>query len=269
MSSQSERLDAKTSEAQLFLCRPDSITDPALLECYHALLDVDERARLSHYRLERDQRTFLISHALVRAALSQCANVAVDAWRFRIDRYGRPEIANPAGPRLRFSLSRTSCLVACVVTCTHEIGIDVEVAEDSGDLRALAERSLAPRELSAWRALPTERQIDRFFSIWTLKEAYAKARGQGLLFPLDGVTFQIEGGAIEVKFDGEIVDVRADWWFSLMRPTPEHWLALAVRIGQPACPKVNARWLVPLTSLSQQEGCPIIAVSRRANLARA
>ena len=253
---------ARTDTVHVFLCRSNSSWDPTLLNRYNALLDANECVRLSRYRFEQERRTFLISHALVRAALSQFVDIPPCAWRFRKGCHGRPEIYNEYPPPLRFSLSHTSDLVACVVTRTFELGVDVEIMQDFADVLAIAERFFAPPEVSALRALPIEKRIDRFYSTWTLKEAYAKARGLGLSLPLHCASFQVEADLIQAKFESKMADQENAWAFGLMRPTGRHWLAIAARVGSAVLPHIRTQWLVPLTSLNQGDPCPIVAATR-------
>lgn len=263
MSQRPEKPGAQIDHAHVFLCRTDSVEDPNLLERYHALLDPEERERCAHFRFERDRRAFLISHALVRVTLSRFADVSPEAWRFRRNAHGRPEIDHPTCLPLRFNLSHTRDLAACVVMRNLEAGIDVEAARDSSDLVALAERFFAPSEAAALRALPSTEQRDLFYSIWTLKEAYAKARSLGFAFPFHGIAFRIENGAIETKFDSEIEDHAEAWSFRLMRPTPRHWMAVALRVGDASSPDTKMRWFLPLTNSVAADPCPIIAATRR------
>lgn len=204
---------------------------------------------------------FLVSHALVRTSLSQVAEVHPRVWRFRKNPHGRPEIDHPVSIPLRFSLSHTRELAACAISGAFDIGVDVETSGDSKDLMALAERFFAPREASALRALPIEKQIDHFYSIWTLKEAYVKARGLGLSLPLDCIAFQIDADRIEAKLEGESADEQNNWAFCLMRPTPQHWLAIAVKAGSAAPPRIDSRWLVPLKGRIPAAPCPIVAAT--------
>ncbi|MEO8439078.1 MAG: 4'-phosphopantetheinyl transferase superfamily protein [Spartobacteria bacterium] len=263
MSQRSEKPGVQINDAHVFLCRTDSAEDPDLLERYHALLDPEERERFSRFRFERDRRAFLISHALVRVSLSQFADVSPVAWRFRRNAHGRPEIDQPTLMPLRFNLSHTRDLVACVVRRGLEVGIDVEAARDCSDLVALAERFFAPSEAAALRALPVVERSHRFYSLWTLKEAYAKARGLGFAFPFHRVAFQITKGVIETKFDPEIADRAAAWSFSLMRPTPQHWLAVALQVSGASGPHLKLNWFLPLTNATTADPCPIIAATPR------
>ncbi|HEX2242050.1 MAG TPA: 4'-phosphopantetheinyl transferase superfamily protein, partial [Gammaproteobacteria bacterium] len=71
------------------------------------------------------------------------------------------------------------------VTCAREIGIDIECIRSELAYEQIAERFFSPREVAALRTVPTSRQLKAFFDCWTRKEAYIKARGEGLSLPLD------------------------------------------------------------------------------------
>jgi 4'-phosphopantetheinyl transferase len=186
------------------------------------LLDTGEHRRLALFRRERDRQNFVASRVLVRTALSAHAPVAPERWAFELGAHGRPEIAAGLCDRpLRFNLSHTAGLVACAVTIGRDVGIDVEWRRRSGNLRALAERYFAPQELAELAALSEPRFRERFFDYWTLKEAYVKARGLGLLsLPLRQVAFTLDPPRL--AFD-------PGWQFARLEPTADHVLALAVR----------------------------------------
>jgi 4'-phosphopantetheinyl transferase len=203
-----------------------------------AWLDDEERARMERYRDAADRSRYLFAHALVRATLSRYApETAPPAWRFRLGAHGRPEIAAGAGtPPLRFNLSHTEGLVACAVALGRDVGVDVEhTATPRFDVDAcleIAASNFAPSEIAALAALPREARRERFFAIWTLKEAYIKARGLGLALPLARFAFDLPPSAaseIRVRFAPEIGDDAAGWHLARMGPTPAHALALAAR----------------------------------------
>jgi hypothetical protein len=69
----------------------------------------------------------LLSHALLRVALSRYADVPPASWIIAIDRYGRPELAGPGSAHgLRFNLSHAKGLATVAVVASREVGIDVE-----------------------------------------------------------------------------------------------------------------------------------------------
>jgi 4'-phosphopantetheinyl transferase len=174
---------------------------------------------------------FIVAHALLRTALSRCAAARPEEWRFSTAAHGRPEIDTPpTRPRLRFNLSHTRGLVACAVTLERDVGIDVEHIGRWADTVALARRYFSSPENRLLAGLPAPAARARFFSLWTLKESYVKARGLGLGIPLDVVSFQVVPGMPPaVSFGpGHDEDARA-WQFALLEPRPGCRLAVAAR----------------------------------------
>lgn len=93
---------------------------------------------------------------------------------------GQPILAgSPEGKGLKFNLTNTQGLVACVVTKDRDVGIDAEHIHRAAGSLDIAGRFFAPTEVQALRAFPAEEQTKRFFDIWTPKESYIKARGLG------------------------------------------------------------------------------------------
>jgi 4'-phosphopantetheinyl transferase len=210
---------------------PDPTDD--LLANYQRLLDPEERQRQSRFRFERDRRGFLIGHVLVRAALSAYTGVHPADWRFERNQFGRPEpIINGSRP-LRFNLSGTAGLVACVITRQADVGIDVEDVTRIDDPMSVARHCFAPAEVAELAALTGAAQRVRFFELWTLKEACFKAMGVGLSAGLD-----------------QVPDHR-EWQFHLSRPgaAMRHMLTAAIRRrGSEAKFQFVERWGVPLAS---------------------
>ena len=112
-----------------------------------------------------------------------------------------------------------------------DIGVDVESAARRVRHRDLAERFFGEGEVSALRALEPEKRAGRFLELWTLKEAYLKARGRGISVPLRGFQFQLsDADPPRIRFDPALVgEDAASWQFALHHPTRIHTLALAVR----------------------------------------
>jgi 4'-phosphopantetheinyl transferase len=215
-------------EVHVYCARTDGgAGDPGLASALCASLDHDERARHDRLLQETDRHHYRAAHALTRLVLSRHQpETAPDAWRFVASAQGRPEIASPPSA-LRFNLSHTEGLVVCAVAEQREIGVDVEERGRTLDLLALATSVFAGPELALLRAGSSDSEQRRiFFELWTLKEAYLKARGLGLALPLPELCFELEPPRLTSS--GNAADPRR-WQFLQARPTERHQLALAVQ----------------------------------------
>ncbi|TNF31586.1 MAG: 4'-phosphopantetheinyl transferase superfamily protein [Deltaproteobacteria bacterium] len=136
-------------------------------------------------------------------------------------------------------------MVTVALATGRDVGVDVEDAARRGRTVELADRFFAPSEVAALRALPEgAAQRDRFFRLWTLKESYIKARGQGLAIPLSGFAFALDGAGSAIGFSArpEVDDDAARWRFFGLRPSERHQLAVAVAAGPSAPVRVRVRW---------------------------
>lgn len=225
-----DRLASLASEVHVWTAEPALLRNPRLADRCLAVLAGDEHTRLARLRSEPDRGVFLVSHALVRRVLSGYADIAAEDWSFRRGEHGRPEIAGPCELPLRFNLSHTSGLAACVVTDGWPCGVDVECFDRRRDPLAVVRRVSTEAELAVLAALPEAARRERFLVLWTLKEAYAKARGAGLSLPLRQVGFDVSDG-IRLRVEAPGDDDGARWQFASVRPMPRHALAVAVRRG--------------------------------------
>lgn len=201
-------------------------------------LSEDERARCERLRIDRVRFEYVMTRVLCRQVLSWMEPSVLPAqWTFVRNEHGKPEVSGPIGAgSLRFNVSNTFGLVACAVTRDHDVGIDVECRERNSDGLAIADRYFSVSEVAALRALPSERQTQRFFELWTLKEAYIKARGLGLAIPLGQFSFLLDARTntdanIGIAFDPKLQDDPATWSFAMRSPSEQHQLAVALKVG--------------------------------------
>ena len=117
-------------------------------------------------------------------------------------------------------------LAACAVARGLPVGIDAERPDRRLDLDGMARVAFAGPERAQLAAAAPEERNTVFFGIWTLKEAYIKARGMGLALPLKSFSVTVAPPAITPAPD----DPQA-WHAELTRPTADHVMALAVPRG--------------------------------------
>ncbi|WP_372156752.1 4'-phosphopantetheinyl transferase superfamily protein [Xanthomonas campestris pv. fici] len=214
------------------------------LEGYYTLLNADERSRFERLASARLRDEFLVTRALCRTTLSRYVGIDAREWRFESNRFGRPEIAGGAPP-FRFNLSNARSVVACVVTCSADAGVDVEELSRGSDLLAIADHQFAACERAALSALPMSERRRRAVSLWTLKEAYLKARGVGLSISLDEFAFMLDGSPPRVRFRAAGDDVAASWQFELNALSSTHIMALAIRHDGRGGIRVRHRTTIP------------------------
>ena len=214
--------------AHLWIVSSNGPADPHTASRFRSLLDAGERARLDQLHFFEDQMRFLLSHALVRSALSHYRDVSPEAWQFTNGQGIRPEIAGPMGMAsgLRFNLTHTKGLVACVVTLGVDCGVDAECREVLPDIEGLAKTALHPQELRDFGELPQAEQLDGFLALWTAKEACMKACGRGLSMAPDSFALETARSGLTARVLSAPDNL--DWQITLLRPTSRHHLAIAL-----------------------------------------
>lgn len=235
----------KPNEAALWLMRVDAAAAARLTQA-GAPLDDAERARALRLRDVEARAQFVAGRALLRRMALHHAGEAARGWRLRIDAAGRPAFDAPT-PDYVFSLSHTRGLVACALARGGDIGVDVEAVAPAEDLVALARQNFSAREAADVAALSGAARVEAFFAYWTLKEAYAKARGLGLTLDMRRFAFDLDA-PIAVRFAPGFDDEAGRWRFLRVAPTPDARLALAA-----AAPidltTTTPRWIAPQTCL--------------------
>jgi 4'-phosphopantetheinyl transferase len=134
-------------------------------------------------RLEQTLRERQVARQAVRRVLAQALSLPADDLQLQADARGRPYIRAPHG-HLDVSLSR-SCGRAVAVLCkTGPVGVDVECTSRALDYDAIARRFFSARENEELDRLAPAPRRERFFELWTWKEAVLKTAGLGLSEPL-------------------------------------------------------------------------------------
>ena len=169
--------------------------DPASLEELQLTLAPEERARAARFHFSEDRRHFIAGRSALRHILGRSLHCHAARVQFWYGPSGKPALVGDQAQDLHFNLSHSHGLALCAVTRVGEIGIDVERINPDVAQETVAERFFSPREISALRALPAQLQAEAFFNCWTRKEAYVKARGDGLRIPLDSFDVSLTPGA--------------------------------------------------------------------------
>jgi 4'-phosphopantetheinyl transferase len=177
--------------------------DAELVSRIYRLLSDDEQVRADRFFFEEHRRQFIAARGLLRMILAGYLGSAPPEIRFGYTRHGKPVLSDssPEGIQLRFNLAHSHGLALFSFTRMGEIGVDLErIRHDfSGD--DIARRYFSPAEVANLNSLSPALRRDAFFSCWTRKEAFVKAKGAGLSLSLDqfDVTLSPEAPAALVR----------------------------------------------------------------------
>jgi 4'-phosphopantetheinyl transferase len=175
---------------------PLSLPAPVDLVALRALLDRNERAQSERFRFDRERRRYLVSHVAVRHILSRYLDAEPADLRFVQEAQGKPILDPGHHPeRLHFNLTHGGELALLAVTGAGPVGVDVEPVRHLDDALSVARHFFAADEAAAFRSVHgTPAEDESFFRCWTRKEAFIKAIGEGLSFPLDAFTVSLLPG---------------------------------------------------------------------------
>lgn len=196
------------------------------------LLSADERARYERFHFARDRRDYAAAHALLRTALSEYAKrpaaSAPADWRFDTIAGGKPVLAPETPAPLAFNLSHTRGCVAVAVTAGAPVGIDVEALDREPDVDGVADRFFGPDEVAWLRRADGRGRKERFFRLWTLKEAYLKATGEGIAKSLHAIGFDVAPDGSVASFHAPPGMDASRWTFATEHAAPGYLLSVAV-----------------------------------------
>lgn len=228
--------DPGAGPVTLWLCPNDDVApEVASLLAAH-WLDAREQKTAGKFLFERDRRQYLIAHTLVRRALALEAGLPESELVIWRSARGRPFL-RPApdalprgGSQLDFNLSHAGGYNLLGIVRRQRIGVDVERLDDR-DEQAITTivRTFAEQERAWVDRLPPGRERDRrALRVWTLKEAYSKARGLGLGLPFDSFVFTMDDERGVSAFVPPEDDTGRLWWFIELEPVPGVLVAVAV-----------------------------------------
>jgi len=177
------------------------------------LLAPDEIARAARFCFEDDRRRFVSCRVALRILLGRYLETSPAEIRFHYGVHGRPEIAFPQDARgLRFNVSGSGDLALIAVGPGKAIGVDLEKIRPLPDSLDIARRFFSSREFEAILAVSEDKMQDAFFACWTRKEAFLKATGMGLMYPLSAFSVSVDPDGPAELFEVGEEGIAAGQW---------------------------------------------------------
>ena len=202
---------------------------PEQIQSLEQTLSDDEKERARRFRFAEHRRRFIAARGVLREILGDYLNLAPQDVKFEYNTKDNLFLCSIKNQELQFNVSHSQDLALYGVAQSQKIGVDLEYVRTVKDLEHIAERFFCPSEAAILKALSTKEKEKAFFEIWTAKEAYLKATGEGIAGGLDQVEVSISSGRVQglksIAGDEQVVNQWRLWSFF---PTPDYVATIAV-----------------------------------------
>ena len=191
--------DIPVNEVEVFYGFTEKISEycPDLVN----YLSRKEKVRSERFRFNADRDTYILSHGFLRYILSKKLNVNPVEVIFKDDKNNKPGLT---GNSYYFNLTHSRDAFAFAVSRLYYLGIDIENSDQDIDILPIINSYFGKKEKEFILGSESDRQ-DRFFLLWTRKEALLKAIGTGIVNDLTQIQVSERSNNISMKvFENDI-----------------------------------------------------------------
>lgn len=153
---------------------------------FEFLLSPEEIVRARRFRFQCDRKRYLVKHGFLRQLLASYTGLIANRINIGIALNGKPYLKDCVS-EIHFSTSRSESVAAFAFSRSGATGIDIERISPIADMSDIVKRYFTPNEKHEIFSSPENLWLSCFYRIWTRKEAFLKALGDGLLLQLDSV----------------------------------------------------------------------------------
>ena len=139
----------------------------------YSLMSDEKKAKINRFCFDDDKKRSVFGEMLAKSMISESLSVPIESIVLKADKNGKPYAE---GLDIHFNISHSADLVICAVEFSP-VGIDIEkIAEVKNNLISFV---CTENEKNYVLENDAQKQ-NRFFEIWTAKEAYVKFKGSGI-----------------------------------------------------------------------------------------
>jgi 4'-phosphopantetheinyl transferase len=180
-------------------------------------LNLDELQRAQQFVFDQHRHHFIMRRMLLKIVLGQYVNIDPKAVQIAYGQYKKPYLGN--NEHIYFNFSHTDTKGILAVTKKNQIGIDIEPIRPIKDKIEILKKITSADE-QQW----VGKSLERFFILWTIKEALIKCQGTGFLVDivpaLEAFPVQISEHTYVARSQGYIIysTLWEKHWISICRP---------------------------------------------------
>jgi 4'-phosphopantetheinyl transferase len=201
-------------------------------DIFESFLSDDELTRANRFHFIRDRNHFVVARGLLRNLLAAYLGVNCAELRFSYGAQGKPFLLLDGQAQINFNVSHSDGRAAFVFTRGRDLGVDLEYVKDDFDDELIANRFFSRAEVLALRTVPADLRKQAFFNCWTRKEAYIKARGEGLSMPLDQFDVSLGPDEPVALLNNYREEREVSRWSMQAIPAPEGYVGALVVEGR-------------------------------------
>jgi 4'-phosphopantetheinyl transferase len=195
------------------------------------LLSTDEIARAERFHFARDRNHFVAARGLLRVLLSTYLGINSEQLQFAYADKGKPSLEETQRGAINFNLAHSHGMAIYAFAHQRAVGVDLEYVREELAGEKIAERFFSRREVEMLKKVPAELRKQAFFNCWTRKEAYIKARGDGLSMPLDQFDVSLGPGDPAALLRNHMEPAETTRWTMRSIPAPSGYVAALVVEG--------------------------------------
>jgi 4'-phosphopantetheinyl transferase len=211
--------NVRLKKAETHVIRANLSLSAGAIAQLSSILSLDEHERAACFHFAKHRRRFIACRGLLRSILGAYLRVAPADLRFIYGPNGKPGLEPNQHPEdVQFNLSHSEELALYAVARNVPIGVDVERLSSRVNLDKLSRNLFSRAQLEVYTKLPQGEKINAFFRCWTRKEAFIKAIGEGLGYPLDSFDVPMGEHSKSLTIDGGTH--AGEWSIHHLSPAP-------------------------------------------------
>ncbi|WP_394748811.1 4'-phosphopantetheinyl transferase family protein [Spongiimicrobium salis] len=179
-------------------------------QAYFNLLSEDEKYKASRFRFVKDRRTYITARGVLRCLSGAYLKEPPQDIDFDYEAYGKPQFRKPTS--LQFNVSHSENYIVIGFVQDHEIGVDIEYMKNNFDVMEVGRNFFSATELHTLESMGQKNQFEGFYRCWTRKEAFIKAKGMGLSFPLDAFSVTLNNDMIAQLIETQWDTLEREKW---------------------------------------------------------
>jgi len=236
------RVPLLSNQAYVWTQNIQALNDRALEERAQCL-SIGERKRAARFVHSEDTKRLIIAYSGLRLLLSKYLSLPAESFKFKTNDHGKPYLIDSP---IYFNLSHSKDWVIWAFALNNELGVDIEYQKKNIEPMDLAKRFFSPKEYAMLKNTLPEERLSSFYRCWTRKEAFIKAIGKGLSYPLNKFEVPITG-----EVEGEEVhsiknEPNVQKWYLYSLKVPKKYtgaLMLQKRVGHIQYKKYTDSWV--------------------------